>query len=185
MNNKQILLVVLCSISLIAICTLYLANKRENEPNILQPPIDEKTEAEKDKKETAVFDTFNRLTPADTSFILFKEAPSFLFIGDFETDEGHEMAKSVEKLNKKYGFSNMAYVLDMQSNDFELDENGEIEFGDISLPNKMSILMIFEGKAVSIYECVGKTYEQMDEYMSQFYELNEENNVEEQTYGTK
>lgn len=173
MERKEKTILLVFAVLILMSLGIYTLSKRDN-PDVAAPaPVIDETIPE-EKPGTPVFDTFMRLGPKDTSFILFKDSPSFILIGDFTSDEGIEKAKIYEKMNEKYGFSNMVYVIDLAESEFDTDENGELVFGDIFLPDSPSICMIFEGRNVASFDTDGKTDEEIDEFFSQFYEQTNE-----------
>ena len=175
MSKKQLILFITACLAFLLVLGVYVLNKRnipEQQPIIDEPEIvEEIPEAE---QKTPIFDTFNRLTPQDASFILFKDEPSFIILDYFHgEDGGYSAGSTYEELNEKYGFKNLAYVIELDNMEFPVDEDGDIEFGDIYLPNKPAIVLIWEGKAAASLETSGKTIDEIDEFIGQFYDLSE------------
>lgn len=170
-EKKLILLVGSCLLALCLFLGLYLLTREPKHQSPLEPQNPTVTEPEPIK--TPIFDTFPKLSTKDTAFILFKEAPSFLLIDSFNTETGLEHALLYEKLNDTYGFANMVYVIDLEQSDFQQDEEGNLEFGEIEIPNKPSVLLIFEGQIAAELSLNNKTADEIEDFISQFYELND------------
>lgn len=142
--------------------------------------IDEPQEPiQQEEVKTPVFDRLIRLTDADSGFILNKDEPSFIFVGHFETNESDKALKEIyEKLNEEFGYSNLAYVIDLDESTLEISDDSVI-FGTETLKAKGHIALIFEGEVAATFDMKDQTIESTRAFFNQFYvgeSASEENN---------
>lgn len=174
-SNKKLILG--CAVGLIVflvvIGSVILTQKPQESMNEPQEPIPQ------EEVKTPVFDRLIRLTDADSGFILNKDEPSFIFVGHFETNESDKALKEIyEKLNEEFGYSNLAYVIDLDESTLEISDDSVI-FGTETLKAKGHIALIFEGEVAATFDMKDQTIESTRAFFNQFYvgeSASEENN---------
>lgn len=157
---------------IIVLGVINMTKKPPETPKDLDDPI------QQEEVKTPVFDRLIRLRDADAGFILNKEEPTFIFIGHFETNESDKASKEIyEKCNEEFGFSNLAYVIDLDDTTLQVEDDTVI-FGTETFKAKGQVITIFEGEAVASFDMKDQTLESAKAFFNQFYVTDSEENKE-------
>lgn len=171
-SNKKLILgsIMGLLVFLIVIGSVILTQRPQETKKDLEHEIQEEVS-------TPVFDRLIRLTDADAGFIFNKDEPSFIFVGYFETNESDRAAKEIyEKLNEEFGYSNLAYVIDLDDTSLTIEDD-TVHFGKETLKAKGHIALVFEGEILMTFDMKDQTLESTKAFFEQFYvgEAEEEN----------